>query len=232
MKTFLLILCIIFIVIIVLLKWLSKFENPYKMYLHIGKKGSGKTTTLAALALEYHKQGLRVLCTEPGIANTEVIDVEDIGHYWLPEGCVLLIDEIGLIWHSRSFQSKQFNVDFKPVREWFKFQRHNKVRCHCFTQSMDIDKGLRDLCDYVYLHSVKFNTIAIQRTVARRICLNKPSSDGSSSGISEEFYFVPGLGKGALQFRWIPKYRHLFNSYCKLNLPDWDQRKKQAKSAV
>ena len=227
----LIIVCFICGLLVFLAWFLSRFDNPYKFSLHIGKKGSGKTTTLAALALEYHKKGKRVLCTEPGILNTELIPVEDIGKFWLPEGCVLLIDEIGLIWHNRSYQDKQFNRDFKVVREWFKFQRHNKVIVHAFTQSMDIDKGLRDLCDYVYLHSVKFNTIAIQRTVARRICLNKPNGDGTSSAITEEFYFVPGIGKHALTLRYIPKYRKLFNSFCKLDLPDWDGRNGKQKSA-
>ena len=217
---FILFLC----VLIIIFGWISsRFDNPFQFFMHVGKKGSGKTSTLAALALHYKKKykgKFRIFCTERGIKNTEYLPADVIGSYWLPEYSVLLIDEIGLIWHSRSFSEKGFNANFKKVREWFKYSRHNKVIIHAFSQSYDIDKGLRDLADCIFIHSVIFNVFGIQRTVARRIALNKTGSDGVSSGISEEYYFAPGFGKNSLLIRYLPKYRKLFNSFCRLDLPD------------
>lgn len=217
--TILIVFLILFGIIFLFAFLCARFDNPYQFYMHIGKKGSGKSTTLAALAQYYSKKHWRVFCTERGIHNTEYIPSDVIGCYWFPEKSVLLIDEIGLIWHSRSFSEKGFNASFKKVREWFKYSRHNKVIIHAFSQSYDIDKGLRDLSDVIYLHSVVFNLFGVQRTVARKIALNKIGSDGVSSGISEEYYFAPGFGKHSLLVRYLPKYRKLFNSFCKLDLP-------------
>lgn len=219
MKTLFFIL-LIFCLIFLLFSFLSsRYDNPYKFYMHIGKKGSGKSTTLAALAAGYKKKKWRVFCTERGIKNTEYISSDIIGDYWFPERSVILIDEIGLIWHSRSFSEKGFNTNFKKVRAWAKMSRHNKCIVHAFSQSFDIDKGLRDLADVIYIHSVIFNLFGVQRTVARRIALNKTGADGISSGISEEYYFAPGFGRSALLIRFLPKYRKLFNSFCRLDLP-------------
>ena len=37
-----------------------KYRNPYKLYMVFGKKGSGKTTLMTKLALQYQKKGWRV----------------------------------------------------------------------------------------------------------------------------------------------------------------------------
>ena len=40
----------------------------------------------------------------------------------------------------------------KPeVVEFFRYQRHHKLTIYMFSQSFDVDKKLRDLCDELYL---------------------------------------------------------------------------------
>lgn len=201
----------------------KKYLNPYKLIIHIGRKGSGKTICMTKMAYLYSKKGKRVFCTEKGIPNTFYVPAETIGRFWFPDDgkSVILIDEIGLIWHCRSFSDKKYNDTFKSVREWFKYQRHNKVIVHCFTQSMDIDKNLRDLCDEVYIHTNFMRIWSKQRQVGRRIVLSAPKNDGSgaSDSISEEFYYLPLLSSGALKFTFIPKWAGKYDSFSKLSLP-------------
>lgn len=96
----------------------KKYLNPYKLTMVFGKKGAGKTTLLTKLCFRYLKRGWKVYSTEP-IPGAYLIEPSDIGYKKIPPRSVLLIDEIGLIWHSRDFKSFP-----KEVRRWFKYQRH------------------------------------------------------------------------------------------------------------
>lgn len=205
----------------------KKYINPYRLVLHIGRKGSGKTVCLTKLAHKYTKKGKRVYCTEKDIPNTIYIPVEFIGSYWFPDDgkTIILIDEIGLIWHCRSFADKSYNIKFKKVREWFKYQRHNKCIVECFTQSMDIDKNLRDLCDEIYIHTNFLRIWSKARRVGRRIVLSQPKKDdsGASDSITEEFYYISLLSADAVKFTFIPRWVNSYNSFSRLDLPDLPQ---------
>lgn len=199
-----------------------KYRNPYKLILHIGRKGSGKTCNIVKSAYLYHKKGKRVFCTEKGIPYTTYVPPEFIGRYWFPDDgkTVILIDEVGLIWHCRSYADKAFNAYFKTVREWFKYQRHNRCIVECYSQSLDIDKGLRDLCDEVYIHTSFLTLWSKARRVGRRIVLSAPKQDGSgaSDTITEEYYYCPMLSSKALSFTYIPRWCKSYDSFTKLPL--------------
>lgn len=201
----------------------KKYINPYKLILHVGRKGSGKTCNIVKSAYKYNKMGKRVFCTEKDIPNTIYLPYEYIGKYWFPDDgkTVILIDEVGLIWHCRSFADKSYNQYFKSVREWFKYQRHNKCIVECYSQSLDIDKNLRDLCDEVYIHTSFLHLWSKARRVGRRIVLSAPKSDGSgaSDTITEEYYYMPMLSSRALQFTFIPRWCKKYNSFTKLPFP-------------
>lgn len=228
------VLCFIFVFMIVFNLLTRKYLNPYKLILHIGRKGSGKTVCLTKLAHNYTKQGKRVYCTERDIPNTIFIPVEFIGSYWFPDdgNTIILIDEIGLIWHCRSFADKNYNIKFKKVREWFKYQRHNRCLVECFTQSMDIDKNLRDLCDEIYIHTNFMRVWSKERRVGRRIVLSTPKNDdsGASDCITEEFYYIPLLESGSVRFTFIPHWVKSYNSFSRLDLPDLPQEYTQKKA--
>ena len=133
---------------VVVLTWhflTRKYLNPYKLTMVFGKKGSGKSTLMVRMAYEYLASGWTVFCTEK-LDGCIHIDYNDIGFKKIPPESLLLVDEVGMIWDNRNFKN------FKPeVRDWFKLQRHYKVKVVLFSQTFDIDKKLRDLTDDMFL---------------------------------------------------------------------------------
>lgn len=211
---------IIVLVVVFILSFISslitKFQNKYKLSIHIGKKGSGKTCYLQYLACKYHddKNISYIFCTERGIKYTTYIDYSIIGRVWFPDNSVILIDEAALLWHNRNYSDKQYNIDFKAVREWLKYQRHNHVIVHMFTQSMDLDKNIRDLADNIYIHSA-IGPIGFIKEVGRKISLG--SDTATSNAIGEEFYYIHGT-----KFLYFPKYTKLYDSFSRLPLRDFN----------
>lgn len=121
-----------------------------------------------------------------------------------------------MIWDNRDFKN------FRPeVRDWFKYQRHNKVKVYLFSQTFDIDKKLRDLTDAMYLLVNKFRVFSYGKKISKIIVLTKSQAEQPGS-ISEDLQFEPGilffLGTRTLTF--IPKYAKLFDSHSRLDIPD------------
>lgn len=133
---FLFILTILLGVLIILDSFL---KNPYKLYVIIGNKGTGKTAYMTSLAYKYSKKGYNVF-TNFGIFTSLPLK------YWemdFPAKSVLFIDEVGLVHDNRSF--KTFPQD---CAEFYKYQRKNKLIIYMASQTVDIDKKIRDLADY------------------------------------------------------------------------------------
>lgn len=197
--------------------WLTcKYRNPFKLYMVFGKKGSGKTTFLAKTAYRYLKKGWKVYSTEqiPGVIQ---FDIEKVGFVTFPEKSVLLIDEVGMIWDNRNF--KNFKTE---VRDYFKFQRHEKHVVYLFSQTFDIDLKLRNLTDGMYLCSCKFGWLSIARKIKRSIILVHPHGDAESR-IADDLEFEPIIwslfGARTIILTYIPHWVHLFDSHEKLGLP-------------
>lgn len=188
------------------------YLNPYQLIMIFGKKGCGKTTYLTKLAFRYRKKGWNVYSTEP-IPGTYLIRSEDVGYVLIPPRSVLLIDEVGLIWHSRDFKK------FDPkVRRWFKLQRHYKVRVYMFSQSFDVDKSLRDLCDGLFLLVKRFRVFSWAKRINKHFVLVKAASTESgvqagaiSEDLSFDSFFLWPFGSRQLTF--IPKYSKHFDSF-------------------
>lgn len=193
-----------------------KYVNPYKLTMVFGKKGCGKTTMLTKLAYQYSKKGKKVFCTDKAIENTIYIPVDMVGHFWLPEDSVLLVDEVGMIWDNRDF--KKFE---SVVRDWFKYQRHNKVRVYLFSQSFDIDKKLRDLTDEMFLLSCKMRVFSYGKKIKKSIVLNNSSAEAPAN-IAENFEFYPFIlfPFGTRILTYIPKWSGKFDSHSRLGIPD------------
>lgn len=193
-----------------------KFRNPYKLIMVFGKKGSGKTTFLAKKSYQYLKKGRPVYTTEH-IPGTIHFDVDKIGYITFPENAVLMIDEVGMVWDNRNFKT------FKPeVRDYFKYQRHEKHTVYLFSQTFDVDVKLRNLTDAMYLCTCHFGWLSIARKIKRSIVLVQPMGD-SESRIADNLQFEPWLlslfGCGTIIFTFIPRWTCLFNSHEKLGLP-------------
>ena len=61
--------------IFLFMKWAYKYNNPYKLYFVMGKKGHGKSSYLAKVALEYSKKGWIIYTnvSDLNIPNVRVI---------------------------------------------------------------------------------------------------------------------------------------------------------------
>ena len=193
-----------------------KYRNPYKLIMVFGKKGSGKTTFLAKTAYQYLKKGRPVYSTEriPGVVQ---FSVEEIGKVTFPEDAVLLIDEVGMVWDNRNFKT------FKPeVRDYFKYQRHERHIVYLFSQTFDVDVKIRNLTDCMYLCKCHFGWLSVARKIKRSIVLVQPTGD-TESRIADNLEFEPLLlslfGAKTCIFTFIPHWVELFDSHEKLGLP-------------
>lgn len=193
----------------------KKYINPYKLYMVVGKKGSGKTTMLVRLAYEHIRKGWTVYTTEP-LPGCFHIDYKDIGVYNLPEGSVLLVDEVGMVWDNRKY--KEFP---DHLRDWFKYQRHEGVKVYLFSQTFDVDKKIRDLTDNMYLVTNKFRVFAYAKRIIKVPDLIKPTAEGPAR-LDDVLKFDSFLffWCGSRMLTFIPRYAKLFDSHERLGLPD------------
>lgn len=132
-------LIIVFVLLAVLIFLDRKLKNPYKLYLILGNKGTGKTAYMTSIAHKYAKKGYMVF-SNFGIFNKLHDNYYDRCY---PENSVLFIDETGLIHDNRNFKSFP-----KKAVEFYKYQRKRKLIIYLSSQSVDIDKKIRDLVDY------------------------------------------------------------------------------------
>lgn len=186
----------------------KKYLNPYRLTMVFGKKGSGKSTLMVKLAYKYLAKGWNVFCTEK-LDGCFWIDYKDIGYKLIPPKSLLLIDEVGMLYDNRDFKN------FKPaVRDWFKLQRHYKVRVYMFSQSFDVDKKLRDLTDDMYLVTNVARVFSYAKRILRKTVLVKPMGE-SPSHIDEElrFDFLLFAPFGSRMITFIPKWAKYFDSH-------------------
>lgn len=173
----------------------SKFLNPYKLIFVFGKKGSGKSTLLQKISYQYVRKGWTVYSTEVPDNGQNVpikqkkhrrkteeeeqlfhtirkIDPKKIYEYQFPPKTCIFIDEVSLIWDNRNFK----NMDSKVVA-WFRYQRHYKCRVYLFSQSFDIDKKLRDLCDEMYIVNKFARVLVRAKRIIRKPVVVHPSPE-------------------------------------------------------
>lgn len=172
-----------------------KFLNPYKLIFVFGKKGSGKSTLLQKISYQYVRKGWTVYSTEVSDIGQNVplkkkkhrrkseeeeqpfhtirkIDPKKIYEYHFPPKTCIFIDEVSLIWDNRNFK----NMDPKVVA-WFRYQRHYKCRVYLFSQSFDIDKKLRDLCDEMYIVNKFARVLVRAKRIIRKPVVVHPSPE-------------------------------------------------------
>lgn len=187
----------------------DKYLNPYKLVMIFGKKGAGKTSLLVKLALKFQRKGIPVYSTEK-LPGCFLVDPKDIGFYEFQRDSVLLIDEVSLVWGNRDF--KTFHKD---VEEWFRLQRHRRVRVYMFSQTFDVDKKIRDLTDELYLIEKRFRVFSYGKRIIKRITLTVPTGDAPSK-IAEQLVFDSFLFSfwGARLLTYIPRYVNYYDSFC------------------
>lgn len=185
-----------------------KYNNPYKLIMLFGKKGAGKTTTLAMLATKYSRKGWTVFSTVR-IPGTFHIQPSDVGEVQFPPRSVLLLDEVGMYYDNRDYKS------FKPsVRDYFKLQRHYKHRVYMFSQTFDVDVKLRNLTDHMYMLVNYFGFLTVCKQIKRKLVVVQPTGD-SEGRIADGYFITPFFLTpfGARMFVYIPHWVKLFDSY-------------------
>lgn len=201
------ILILLFILFLYFYHVSKSFNNPYKLVMIFGKKGSGKNTLLTKLSIKYNKLGYTVF-SDSQIFNTYKLDPNWITKYDFPYNSVIMIEEAGIIWDNRNY--KAFSNEF---RDFFKLQRHHHVIVYLCSQSFDIDKKLRDLTDEMYLCTNIMGIFSVAKRINKKITIHKSSSDDSSnddSFLTESFSF--GFPWEHI-YTYIPRYIQFFNSF-------------------
>ena len=187
-----------------------KFQNPYKLIMVFGKKGSGKTTFLTKMAYKYIMKGRPVYSTVY-VPGANLFDVNQIGKMGFPRNSVIFIDEVGMIWDNRDF--KKFRTD---VRDYFKLQRHYGHTVYLFSQSFDIDVKLRNLTDSMYLVKNYMGFLSVAKKIRRDIMLVEPTGE-SEARIADSLEFEPFwlmlFGVKTRVFTYIPHWAPLFDSF-------------------
>lgn len=116
---------------------IAKFcNNPYKVKLIVGSKGSGKSLLTSLLASEFIGNIY---------SNMSIGYPLDMESYWTksyPYDSLLIIDEAAVYHSNRDFKSMQ-----NGCIEFYKMARKNHLNIILTSQTMDIDKKIRDLCD-------------------------------------------------------------------------------------
>lgn len=189
------------------------YRNPYKLTMYFGKKGSGKTTVMAKLAVKYMKKGVPVY-SNFYIPGAYQFDPTQLGLVDLPRNIVIMIDEVGILWNNRNF--KNFSG---TLREYFKLQRHYGHTIIMCSQSWDVDKTLRLLCDYLFLVECHFNIFSVAKRITRRFAVvNTESKHGTADGESKivddlmiQPWWLWPFGSRVVTF--IPHWVKYFNSF-------------------
>lgn len=187
-----------------------KYLNPYKLYLVFGKKGSGKSTYLVKLARQYMKRGWIVYTNmeELFIPGVRHFNIQHLGDFVPEAHSLLLLDEVGMIWDNRDYKT------FKPqVRDFFKLQRHYHVLVYMASQTFDVDKKLRDLCDGMFLHKNVARVFTLGKRITRKVIITEAVGDAESR-ISENLVMCPFWD---WTLTYIPKYAKYFDSH---SIPD------------
>lgn len=199
---------------ILFLNWKYRsYNSPYKLHMVFGKKGSGKSTFFAKVAHKALKKKKFVYTnmSEMVLNGVRHINPADVGKFTPPPNSVLLLDESGILYDNRKFSS--FTDD---QRNFYKLQRHYKVEVWLASQSFDVDKKLRDLCDDMFLCTRLFPWLTLCRPIRKSVCLIESSALGESR-IADNLKFKLIF---SWRFIYLPRWTKSFDSFHAPSLPE------------
>lgn len=203
---------LVFISSIIVNRYFTQYVDTFKLNFYIGKKGSGKSTLIAKLAIRALKKGRNVYCNYPlNIPGTRTFDMEEFGKFKFPANSEVFIDEGGIHFDNRSF--KDFS---KEARNYFVFQRKYKNIVHMFSQAWNVDLKIRQLCDNIYLVDKHMYVFSIARKVSRKLVVVEPEGEQEgriADGLELEPLWLQLIGFKVAYFTLIPKYIKYFNSF-------------------
>lgn len=192
----------------------KRFSNPFKFTMIVGKKGSGKTTWMVQLIYKYLKRGWTVYANID-IPGVNYFDPNDIGTYTFPQRSVVLIDEANLFWDNRQWKTVAANLI-----EWFRYQRQYRVKLYMFSQTFDIDKKLRSLCDDLFLVKNVARVFCWCKRIRKWPDLKQAEGESEARIVDmiqyDKLYFWPF---GSRHLIYIPRWSKYFKSYNPPPLP-------------
>lgn len=193
---------IIIAIAIIILKWFFKEQNFYTINMYMGKMGCGKTTHIARESQKYIKKGYKVYCNFE-LPGTFLYDPRELKSTTFEPNSIVFLDEIGIIFNNRQF-SKTWDFGYT---EFFKFCRQYKVQLHCYSQALDSDKVIRNLCHNIYIMT-RIGKITLIRPVAKNFGI--ATSEEGNGQIVDNYKYQS-------IFNWkiiyLPRYYGLFKTY-------------------
>ena len=210
--------------------WALRMRNFWRFIIVVGKMGSGKTTYLTKDAIKYKNKKQLIWDDESKnkiwkwkrvplkiYSNSDIkgIDYEyfnpvKLGVNWEPEPySVLFIDERSIFWSNRKF--KTIN---DGTLTFMKQLRKAKCRIYLYSQSFNVDKVMRDLCQEMWLVQSFMITWSVSRRILKAPTIKESALDCDSQ-LVDNIKFAPFWIYGNLRIIWIPKYIKKFNTYQK-----------------
>lgn len=203
--------------IIIAFDWLFyPFSPDDGLCIFYGIPGSGKTSTAAYLAR--HSRLDCVYSNVPLVGSLR-IDRNDIGKYDISNGD-LIVDEAGSEFSGRFGTKKGSSLyTSEDQAKWIREFRHHKIKRFClFSQRVDIDPILRNICYKVYiLQKTKLPFLVILLGCKQRLRPNPPPE--KQYGPLEEGF---KLMKTDLHFIFTPPLWKTFDTYEAEPLPSKD----------
>lgn len=198
----------------------KKFIQWEKFFFIFGKKGSGKSTTLTKIAMNYIKKGYKVYASYD-MPGCETFNPRDIGHFAFDEYSIVIVDEMSLLYSNRDFK----NMDPKVI-EWVQQLRKQHCRLYGASVCFDIDLKLRDQADYLYLMKKYLRVLSVCRQIDKSPELIK-ANQFTEARITDQLGFVFPLIPGAFIVSWIPHWCKFYNTWENtLDLPSINDRTK------
>ena len=191
----------------------NKFYNPYTLTLIYGKKGCGKSTIAQKYIYQHYKRGWHIYYNQGDsrFARGTAIDASKLWEVDYAPHSLLIIDEVNLLWDNRQFKSFP-----KELNEWFRLQRHKKIKVILFSQTADADKKIRDLTDRVYLCKRYFEVLICCVPYTKEIIYREPQFAGDVSGFIDHYKKL-SFGPFGCFFCWLPRWVRYHDSFADLS---------------
>lgn len=186
-----------------------KVNKLYKeeLNMYIAPPGSGKTSLASRKVQKALALGLDVYSNVP-IRGARILDVKaDLGKFDLGKRSYIVIDEAGMAYDNRNF-AKNFS---KEELEFFKLHRHLHCAIDVFSQGVDVDIKIRNLCHTVNIvHKTPIKGLIYTKIVKKFVDV-----DENSKQLIDAFK-LDGFGYA---FHWVRPAWKLFDSWDAPTLP-------------